>query len=81
MCLTMINVRVLHSSQENPFEFIVASLCPGILGHELIKAGLILALFGGTRQRDDSADKAVQVRENRLCRDLDDVENRLKILD
>ena len=49
-------------SLDNPFEFIVASLCPGILGHELIKAGLILALFGGTRQRADGGDKAVDVR-------------------
>eukprot|EP00093_Oithona_nana_P009976 09976.XXX_141707_143827_1 [CDS] Oithona nana genome sequencing. len=30
------------------FKLIVASLCPSIFGHELVKAGLVLALFGGT---------------------------------
>jgi DNA helicase MCM8 len=27
---------------------LVGSLCPAIYGHELVKAGLILGLFGGT---------------------------------
>jgi len=30
------------------FEFLVASLCPSIVGNHLVKAGLLLALFGGT---------------------------------
>ncbi len=30
---------------------IVNSLCPSIYGHELVKAGLCLALFGGTQQK------------------------------
>ncbi|XP_068237217.1 DNA helicase MCM8-like [Palaemon carinicauda] len=29
------------------FKLIVASLCPRICGHELVKAGLVLCLFGG----------------------------------
>jgi len=29
----------------------VHSLCPNIYGHEIIKAGLILSLFGGTVKR------------------------------
>ena len=29
---------------------LVHSLCPGIFGHELVKAGLLLALFGGARK-------------------------------
>ena len=30
--------------------FVVQSLCPSILGHELVKAGLLLALCGGVRK-------------------------------
>ncbi|XP_071552427.1 DNA helicase MCM8-like [Panulirus ornatus] len=29
------------------FKLLVASLCPAIYGHELVKAGLVLCLFGG----------------------------------
>jgi DNA helicase MCM8 len=32
---------------DDPFHLIVNSLCPGIYGHELVKAGLCLALAGG----------------------------------
>ena len=36
--------------------FSVSSLCPSIYGHELVKAGLLLALFGGTsKYTNDSA--------------------------
>ncbi|XP_044264035.1 DNA helicase MCM8-like [Tribolium madens] len=31
------------------FRFLVHSLCPTIYGHEIVKAGLLLALFGGTK--------------------------------
>ncbi|XP_043912385.1 DNA helicase MCM8 [Protopterus annectens] len=34
-------------AEENLFKLIVNSLCPAIYGHELVKAGLVLALFGG----------------------------------
>ncbi|KAL3287853.1 hypothetical protein HHI36_002311 [Cryptolaemus montrouzieri] len=30
------------------FRYLVQSLCPNIYGHEIVKAGLLLALFGGT---------------------------------
>ena len=36
------------ASQSNTFELLVHSLCPQIYGHELVKAGLILALFSGS---------------------------------
>ena len=36
------------ASQPDPFALVVASMCPGIFGHEMVKAGLILGLFGGT---------------------------------
>lgn len=31
-----------------------SSLCPTIYGHELVKAGLVLGLFGGTQKYSDS---------------------------
>ena len=30
----------------NPFRLLVNSICPGIYGHELVKAGLVLAVMG-----------------------------------
>ena len=35
--------------QPDPFGLVVASVCPGIFGHEMVKAGLILGLFGGSQ--------------------------------
>lgn len=35
-------------SKPNLFTLFVHSLCPQIFGHEMVKAGLILALFGGS---------------------------------
>ena len=37
---------------------VVNSLCPSIFGHELVKAGLILGLFGGSKR--DTNDVAVR---------------------
>jgi DNA helicase MCM8 len=39
---------IVQLRNNNPFEFLVASLCPSIVGNHLVKAGLLLALFGGT---------------------------------
>ncbi|CAF1608874.1 unnamed protein product, partial [Didymodactylos carnosus] len=36
---------------------LVQSLCPGIYGHEIVKAGLLLGLFGGRTKSDDSSGK------------------------
>lgn len=35
-------------SQPNIFKILIHSLCPRIFGHEMVKAGLILSLFGAT---------------------------------
>jgi DNA helicase MCM8 len=37
-------------SSYNLFSLLVNSFCPLIFGNELVKAGLLLALFGGTRR-------------------------------
>ncbi|XP_074065588.1 DNA helicase MCM8 isoform X1 [Macrotis lagotis] len=44
-------------SEENLFKLIVNSLCPVIFGHELVKAGLALALFGGCQRFVDDKNR------------------------
>jgi len=39
------------SRRKDCFAFLIKSICPSIYGNELIKAGLILSLFGGTDYR------------------------------
>ncbi|XP_049817342.1 DNA helicase MCM8-like isoform X2 [Aethina tumida] len=41
-------IQQIHS-EPKLFRFLVQSLCPNIYGHEIVKAGLLLALFGGTK--------------------------------
>ncbi|XP_011871986.1 PREDICTED: DNA helicase MCM8 [Vollenhovia emeryi] len=38
-------------NKQNLFALLVHSLCPNIYGHEIVKAGLILSLFGGNVKR------------------------------
>lgn len=40
-------------SQGDVFDRLVHSLCPGIYRNEIVKAGLVLALLGGTRNPDE----------------------------
>ena len=37
-----------------PAKCFFRSLCPTIFGHELVKAGLVLGLFGGAQKYSDS---------------------------
>ncbi len=31
-----------------PFDLLVRSICPSIIGHDMVKAGILLGLLGGT---------------------------------
>ncbi|XP_019371747.1 PREDICTED: DNA helicase MCM8 isoform X1 [Gavialis gangeticus] len=44
-------------AEENLFKLIVNSLCPTIYGHEIVKAGLVLALFGGCQKYVDDKNR------------------------
>ena len=46
-------------NQTNPFKWIVNSLSPSIYGHELVKAGLVLGLFGGSK-KDEIYDLSIR---------------------
>lgn len=50
-------------SLPNLFARLVNSLCPEIYGHEMIKAGLLLALFGGRDHSRDSKEE-IPIRNN-----------------
>lgn len=41
---------------------LVAALCPTIYGHELVKAGLLLSLFGGVRKHGSSNNRVSAAR-------------------
>lgn len=43
-----LNIIEKIKNSQNPFRSFVHSLCTNIFGHEIVKAGLVLALFGGS---------------------------------
>jgi DNA helicase MCM8 len=45
--------QTVHTEPMGVFRFLVHSLCPEIYGHEMVKAGLLLALFGGASIKED----------------------------
>ncbi|OWZ00775.1 DNA replication licensing factor [Phytophthora megakarya] len=47
-------------NQGDVFDHLVHSLCPGIYRNDIVKAGLILALLGGTRNSDDKDSTCVR---------------------
>ncbi|XP_065908945.1 DNA helicase MCM8-like [Dysidea avara] len=53
-------IEEIHGDRD-VFKLIVGSLCPGIYGHEIVKAGLVLGLFGGS-QDSNCTKNAVPVR-------------------
>lgn len=48
----------------DPFALLVHSLCPTIFGHELVKAGLLLTLLGGSHKHGT---KDVHIRPDPHC--------------
>jgi DNA replicative helicase MCM subunit Mcm2 (Cdc46/Mcm family) len=47
-----------------PFDLLVRSICPAIIGHHEVKAGLLLCLLGGTPTGGHSAEKGNSIRSN-----------------
>ena len=56
--------RALDKTKLAPFELLVASLCPDIFGQTRVKAGLILALLGGTQKVRSCAGSLVHPNPN-----------------
>lgn len=48
-------------SEPQLFRLLVNSLCPTIYGHEMVKAGLLLGLFGGSQANHARADSHILV--------------------
>ena len=57
-CLGMIERRAF------PFDLLVRSLCPSIIGHHVVKAGILLCLLGGTPPNSQQADRGSTIRSN-----------------
>lgn len=46
-------IKEIHAEPQL-FRLLVHSLCPSIYGHEIVKAGLLLCMFGGSSRSSDS---------------------------
>ncbi|KAL3909406.1 MAG: hypothetical protein SGILL_008100 [Bacillariaceae sp.] len=47
-----------------PFDLLVRSLCPSIIGHHSVKAGILLCLLGGTPPASQQLDRGSTIRSN-----------------
>lgn len=47
-----------------PFDLLVRSLCPSIIGHHSVKAGILLCLLGGTPPASQHMDRGSTIRSN-----------------
>ncbi len=52
-----------------PFDLLVRSLCPSIIGHDCVKAGILLGLLGGTPSSSGLEDvkSGLTIRSNIHC--------------
>ena len=57
-CLSLVERRAF------PFDLLVRSLCPSIIGHHAVKAGILLCLLGGTPPASQQADRGSTIRSN-----------------
>lgn len=51
--VNLAELNLIHkiSERKDLFPLLIKSVCPSIYGHELVKTGIILCLFGGTDYR------------------------------
>ena len=54
----------LEERRAFPFDLLVRSICPAIIGHNEVKAGLLLCLLGGTPPTTQSSDRGNSIRSN-----------------
>ena len=54
----------MHVRMAFPFDLLVRSICPAIIGHDMVKAGLLLALLGGTPTNLSTGRYGNQIRSN-----------------
>jgi DNA helicase MCM8 len=47
-----------------PFDLLVCSVCPSIIGHHSVKAGILLCLLGGTPPASQHMDRGSTIRSN-----------------
>jgi DNA replicative helicase MCM subunit Mcm2 (Cdc46/Mcm family) len=58
-CLSLVERRAF------PFDLLVRSLCPSIIGHHTVKAGILLCLLGGTPSvANGQNDRGTSIRSN-----------------
>mmetsp|Transcript_25749 Transcript_25749/g.60369 ORF Transcript_25749/g.60369 Transcript_25749/m.60369 type:complete len:900 (+) Transcript_25749:68-2767(+) len=57
-CLSMVERRSF------PFDLLVQSICPSIIGHHAVKAGILLCLLGGTPPVSEQMDRGNTIRSN-----------------
>ncbi|KAJ2512154.1 hypothetical protein H4217_007027 [Coemansia sp. RSA 1939] len=50
--------------EPNLFRLLVNSFCPGIFGHEMVKAGIMLALFGARKRPTSAHNGAISIRSD-----------------
>ena len=61
-------VRFTEECDGEQFKHLVHSLCPTIYGQEMVKAGMILSLFGGVRKRIGGGGWCSSARQHTLPR-------------